>query len=616
MTEYLRLAAATAVVLAPGFLIARAFGQRSTSATLAWAFAAIFAAWTVVFVVHGTISLALVVLGAIGVIALLRGHRRPQPFTLVAGHGTVLAVGLLLGIALWHVAGPVTGDGLFHLARVRKLVDLGDLHLRTVNEFHDGGLHPGYAFPLWHGFLALIAKVAGLDPSLVVGHEAAVLAPIACAVAWEAGVAVFGASAAGVAVLAGSLAVFCFAAGNGGAYTSLALPATGSRQLLVPAAYALFFRFAASGKRGELAALVAVFGALALVHPTYALFALLPLSAYAVVRLPEWRRSLAALAAALIPTGLAVVWLKPIVDETIAHNPGPAEQARALRHYAGELSVTSIHHYRLAAEVMGRTGAVAVAALVLVPLAGIAARSRWGAFVLGGTVAVLGVMLVPQAFVHFADAVSLSQARRAAGFAPLPFVFAGGLALLCRFRVAIPVALVAGIALEQRWPGDFSYGLREGGPAIVTWVAFLGGVLALAAGLLFTRVPPRERFGRGAIAAVLFVAPVAWHGFTHWTPRVTTDPNALSADLIAQVQALPDRAVVIAAPATSYEILALAPVYVVAAPKEHVADTRANQPQERIDAVALWLRSHDPTIAQRYGATWAVEGGRLYRLTS
>ena len=89
-----------------------------------------------------------------------------------------------------------------------------------------------------------------------------------------------------------------------------------------------------------------------------------------------------------------------------------------------------------------------------------------------------------------------------------------------------------------------------------------------------------------------------------------------AAPLIAQVQALPDRAVVIAAPATSYEILALAPVYVVAAPKEHVADTRANQPQERIDAVALWLRSHDPTIAQRYGATWAVEGGRLYRLTS
>ena len=49
------------------------------------------------------------------------------------------------------------GDGLFHEGRVRKLVELGDLHLRTVDEFKDGGLHPGYAFPLWHGFDALVA---------------------------------------------------------------------------------------------------------------------------------------------------------------------------------------------------------------------------------------------------------------------------------------------------------------------------------------------------------------------------------------------------------------------------------------------------------------------------
>ncbi len=76
----------------------------------------------------------------------------------------MLVGGIALGMALWHVAGVVGGDGLFHLARVRKLVELGDLHLRTVGEFADGGLHPGYAFPLWHGFLALVAEVSGLDP--------------------------------------------------------------------------------------------------------------------------------------------------------------------------------------------------------------------------------------------------------------------------------------------------------------------------------------------------------------------------------------------------------------------------------------------------------------------
>ena len=76
----------------------------------------------------------------------------------------VFAAGALLGIALWHVAGEIGGDGLFHLARVRKLEAFDSLSLGAVTEFADGGLHPGYAFPLWHGFLALVAKVSFLDP--------------------------------------------------------------------------------------------------------------------------------------------------------------------------------------------------------------------------------------------------------------------------------------------------------------------------------------------------------------------------------------------------------------------------------------------------------------------
>src|SRR5262249_12963694 len=67
--EYLRLAFATGIVLLPGFLIARALGQRSASAGLAWAFLALFAAWAVVFTVHGTIRLAAGILAGIGVSA-------------------------------------------------------------------------------------------------------------------------------------------------------------------------------------------------------------------------------------------------------------------------------------------------------------------------------------------------------------------------------------------------------------------------------------------------------------------------------------------------------------------------------------------------------------------
>ena len=77
------------------------------------------------------------------------------------------------------------------------------------------------------------------------------LAPLAFVVAWEAGLAVFGSVTGGVSVLAASVALYSLAAGHGGAYVSLALPATASRQILVLAAFALFFTYAESGAMGR-----------------------------------------------------------------------------------------------------------------------------------------------------------------------------------------------------------------------------------------------------------------------------------------------------------------------------------------------------------------------------
>ena len=124
----------------------------------------------------------------------------------------------------------------------------------------------------------------------------------------------------------------------------------------------------------------------------------------------------------------------------------------------------------------------------------------------------------------------------------------------------VPLALVAGIAVQHEWPGDFEYGLRHGGPGIVTWWALVGGAVALALGLaLEAAAPIRERHLLGAAAALLFVLPIAVHGFRHWTPRVPSDPQALSPELVRQLRELPPRAVVIAPLETSYRILALAP---------------------------------------------------------
>ena len=73
----LRLAAATALVLAPGAILARAVGVRGTSATLAWGLGVIFAAMGVVFVVHGSLSLALVLLLVTALCAAPFAWRRP-----------------------------------------------------------------------------------------------------------------------------------------------------------------------------------------------------------------------------------------------------------------------------------------------------------------------------------------------------------------------------------------------------------------------------------------------------------------------------------------------------------------------------------------------------------
>jgi hypothetical protein len=624
---YLRLAFATLLVFAPGRLIARALGLRGACVTLAFTLASFFIAWAVVFTVHGSAWLAIGLLALIGLAALVARGRvaraslraesdrpaRQSRGSLGRGHALVFAAGVVLGLGLWRVAGAVTGDGLFHLHVVLVLDELGTLHLRSVDQFRTGSLHPGYAFPLWHALLAVVGKLSGLAPYTVVDHEASLLAPLALLVVFEAGFAVFESAGAAFAVVGASLALYCFAAGHGGSFVTLALPATAAKQILVPALTALFFRYLSSGRRGELVALGALFGSLALIHSTYALFGLIPLVAYAVVRRSDWARSAVAIVVAVIPAFAVYLWLRPLIDQTATQHPDAASRRDALLHYAGQLVVHSLSDYHLAAGVVGRAGAVAVAALFLVPVAGIAVARRWAVFVLAGSVTVLALMLVPELFTHFSAVVTISQARRAAGFLPFSFAFAGGLLLLTRSVLLLPVALAAGILFQELWPGDFASG-THGGPAWLTWFALVGGASALVLGLLLARRPPRERPGLAGLAALLFVLPVAFHGLAHWSAATPIDRSALPASLRAQLAAVPAGATVLAGPTESYEILADAPVYVVAAPLYHVAHTRANAPEQRIRAVDGWLRTHNPAVPRRYGATWAVIGQQLYAL--
>jgi hypothetical protein len=615
---YPRLAAATLVLLVPGGLIAEALGRRSASATLIWSLAALTAALGVTFVLGASLTLTLLFLAAVSVAALaatfpLRPARPPR----IPGSRIVAAAGVLYGLALWHVAGHVGGDGLFHLARVRKLLAFDELSLNAVSEFADGGLHPGYAFPLWHGFLACVAKLSGVDPELVVLHESSVLVPLAFLVVFEAGATLFRSSWLGSAVLAANLALVSLAAGHGGSYVPLALPATASRQLLVPAVLTLVFAYLYAPARATLAGIAAGGLVLTLVHPTYSLFLAAPLAGFLVARLlvdrDDARRLVAALGAFLLPTGAVLLALLPVVRATASHTPAADEIARGLRQYEGQLDVLGDGSYRVAPELVSRSGAVAVAALALLPLAGLAGRRRWAGFVLGGSLAVLVLVLFPPFFERLSEAVSLSQSRRLAGFVPFGFALAGGALVLARLLgpLVLPLGLTAGIVLQLLTPGDFTLKLTEGGgPAALAWWALGAGAVGLGVAVVLARRGrdlPEQRAWQAALACWLFVLPGAVHALASWSPAEGRTASSLSPELVAALrERVPPGAVVFSDLETSYRISAAAPVYVAANPPAHVADTKDNRPYARRRDVRAFFRTGDLAIPRRYGASWLV----------
>src|SRR5258705_398399 len=199
-----------------------------------------------------------------------------------------------------------------------------------------------------------------------------------------------------------------------------------------------------------------------LVHPSHSVLLAVGLVGFLVVRAAlDVRHDVphvgAALGAIVVPAGLVVVWLLPVVRETVSHSPSHAEVRRAFLDYGGELDVFGLHSYRLTPELFGRAGAIAVASLALLPLAVFAHRRMWAAFVLGGMLVTFAIALLPFVFPHFADAISISQARRIVGFSPRAFAVVGGALVLAGFLrwALLPVALAAGIVLQHYFPRDF-----------------------------------------------------------------------------------------------------------------------------------------------------------------
>ena len=625
----IRLTAAFAcVVLVPGALILRAIDWPAriglaVAGSLAWGLMAVLVAMGVTFLANGSPTLAIGIVAALAVVALAVSLRRRLPDPVRPARGEALtiaalvAAGIALGAVVWWSSTVIDGDALFHLARVRKLAEAPELTtLGIVNEFRNGSLHPGYAFPLWHGVLALVANLAGVDAAAVVLHLATPLVPLALIVTFSAGAAVFGSRIGGAVTVVATLALVAFPRAGTGSLEFLALPASAGRLLLAPIVVAFAFAFLRQGSRSYLLTVGAAALALAVVHITYAIFLAILLAGFALARLvlPEGRRDARrmgiALGAVLVPTAIVSAALLPLLSETNVIRPGAVERARELANHGENLEIVG-SFFSLTAETLTR-GPAFVAAFLAVVATLFAARTRWASYVVGGSLAVLLFLLVPPLFTALADLASLSQARRLSLFLPLAVALGGACIVLGhRARVLGPViALALGVVLQLVYPWDEV--VAEGGAAAwPVWVAVAAALAALIAAPRLAR-RPLTATPRALVCAVLFALPIGVAGLMD-VERDRPDRHALTPGLVEAVDSeVGAGEIVFADLETSYRLAAYTGVYVAAAPPAHVASVGRNRPsQRRQAAIRFFYRDgiddvEKSRILAGAGASWLV----------
>ena len=597
----LRIAAAAAcVLLLPGAAIVGALGRPlqpslALAASLVLSLTVAFAAFALTFLADGTIRLTI---GAIAVVTLAAAvpavRAGPPGFDRVELRVLLVVLGCAAAFAAvvwWASPSLGTGDVLFHLGRARRLAETDVLSSVSVaNEFADGGLHPGYAFPLWHGVLALVATLAGVDVAHVVLHLSTLLVLPAFVVAYAAGRALFDSWAGGLAVLAAQVAQLGLARPGVGSYATLSLPASVTRVVLVPALLALAFAFLRAPDRLLLPSIAAASLAVTVVHPTYLVLIAVPAGAFALLvlaferpREPVARLFAQVFAAIAIPAGLFVAWLYPTITDQASHRSPEAERARALEHYGDALQVVG-DGFRMAPGNLTGRGPLFVAAFLLLPLAALAVRRRWGAFPAGGMLAALAFLLAAPLFVWLSDLMLVSQARRLADFLPVPFVIAAAAVVVGRFRIAaVAAALGLGVLLQMLYGVTSAEDLTNRGPGWPLWIGLAGGIAGVAVAVALGRrldpflVPSRWT----ALVVLAFVTPIALASARGVERERVEDPYGLTPGLVEALRELETDDVVFAHAATSHRVGAQAAVRLAATIPHHTADTGENRPYRR-----------------------------------
>ena len=607
------------VLILPGAVILRLLGWPASPAAAlpacaAWSVTALAPGFVLMLATGGGVPVIILwLLGVVGA-GLLIGRGKPVAmdlrltptfFWFAAG---VVGFAALMWIGSWNNV----GDAVEHIARMRKITDLDPAahHLDQLGLLPpDTGLHPGYAFPLWHATGAAIVWLTGLDETVMFRFWPTALIPFVAAAVYNAGRQMFGCRAAGLATCIGYLGAFAFPIGVG-YFSQISYPGYICIFLFWPLIIDRTFTYMREGGREPIWTAAASSFVVSAAHPSYAPFMILLLGAFLVARFimardrtDDLRRLAVMLGAVTVPFLLFLVWLFPAADSSASTVSKAGEHFVSLVNMDGSL-------VSMKADWLTRGGPIVIAALACIPVAAAAGRTRAAAFIAGTSAAVILILIVPYFFTPFAHVMSISQGRRFAFYLPFAFALTGGALVLARFRwFAVAGALLAGAWLHHVLPGDFKYMLRDPGPGWLAWVAAAGALVAI--GLAATR-KVNVRYGNSwslaiVIAFVLPTAAVGVHGIKTYRP----EPARINDNVVAAVNKyVAQDDVILALPKQAYRLSALAPVYIVAAAGGHGGDTIVNHHAERRLDAKTFFDSKDPAeleaILQRWDPQWIL----------
>jgi hypothetical protein len=565
------------VLLLPGWLALRALeleGELGRAGSAPVAAALGLVAWGPPLALAYLIGLPLgFVIGAVAceVAALAVCVRRPTALPAAPAWELVAGAVGVAGFAYlgWRLSLPVVGDGLFHVGLMRKLEDVSSISFGSVSPFLHGPANAGYAFPIMHAALAGVARLAGTDPVTAFRDVQPLCAGLAIASAYALARALTGRR--GVAVLAAVLVAWDMCSLLNGLVIQINQPAPFSVWVLTPAVLILFLLEIGRVRRAA-PATAAAFVAIALVHPTYAVPALVLaaglLAGAWLAGGRQVRTPALTLAGATVLIGAISLWIYLIAIHGGHRHPVLSHPDEFVLHGRRALLMYPW------APVFER--GYVLAAILLLP---VVIRYRRLLPLAASSVALLLLLLVPGVNTAVIAAVSMGQFHRFWQPLTWPVVAAAGACIAAAFlgRWTWPVAIALALGLHEVRGVDWAW-------QTPTSVLVVGALLAVPLALWRpARAQPVLAVSPAAVALVVaLLGPWVWH----WGPVVRDSAEAgpyrtepafetvrITPGVVREFRRLPGPApVVLGDPQRLFELFAFADVRAAVLPE---ARTRA-----------------------------------------